>query len=257
MVPDKLILVVSFPQVMIWAGAVLAMLICVASLLLVVLARYSYEVTDEHLVIRRWTLGLIPAGTMKIPLEDIESAELLRTGWTLFPDFLAYVGFGACGLVLLSLKRPRYRLFWGVVLGPEDAAGLMNEIIARTGAKDLTRGGEMILERLPLWLADALAVLAALLPLALLSTVVAGGISGSDFLAPMGSSGRMAVIILVTICTASLPLAMSIDAARTASLTEDPVFYVWAVGIILLPPLGWVYYLRVWRPRRTGRAPSE
>jgi hypothetical protein len=262
MVPDKLILVVSFPQVMIWAWAVLAALIGVASLLLVVLARYSYEVTDEHLVIRRWKLGFVPAGTMKIPLEDIESVELLRIGRMLFPGYLRYAAsFGLHDFVVLSLKRPRYRLFWRVVLGPEDAAALMNGIIPRTGAKDVTRRAEErpILDRLPLWVADGLMVLAGLLPLALIgiSIAAAGGISGRGFLAMMGSDAFLVVSVLVTVYVVSVLLAMAMDAARTAFLMEDPVFYVWLIGIVLLPPLAWVYYLRVWRPRRTGRAPSE
>jgi hypothetical protein len=229
--------------------------------LLVLFGRYSCEVAEEVLLVRRRLFGLIPLGTIRIPLADIESVEALPPFPTLPPGFLLYANATALEAVQLTLRRRRYWLFHRAVLTPDDIPGFVNEIVSRSCAAEIRRETTMrtFLERVPLWIVDAYAALCGGAVLFLVVAVPAVGgwsLGQGPSRVPLPTAWAIAAIVLSAALGLSMALLMLLDCARAAVAEKDPVRWLWAVGIVLFLPLAWVYYVTMWRPARLGRNPE-
>ena len=218
--------------------------------------RYRYTIEGEFLLIRRFVFRWVPFGRFRIRLDEILAIEE-GSPWS-WPWWLLHYGrVFTLDRVLLTLKAPRYGVFRHVDITPEYPA-FVNELAARSGAELRTRprAADILLDRLPLRVADAFAVYSGLVLIFLVGVIIdlalgpqpAG--SGQDF--PLGIPG----LVVTTLSVLGFALSMWSHAGRVALVEEDPVFWVWLVGINFVQPLAWVYYLTIYRPRRVARERS-
>ncbi len=239
-------------------GMALALLLLVAPTLAFIFARYSYEIGDEFLLIRRRVLGGIPFGVIRVRLDGIRAVEAVQSGWSP-PGILIYGYLYASEAVLVTLRRRRYLLFRRILVTPDDVGGFIRDIVARSGAVETgpPPGVRTFLDRLPLRVVDAFAALSGLALLALLLVLLARLAWAANLLGP-GHAWGAALVAAAAGLVLCMGLFMLLDCVRAATSEEGPVLYLWLVGILVVVPLAWVYYVLLWRPRRlASHSPGE
>ena len=118
-----------------------ALLLFLLAWIILFYPRHHYSVEGKFLVIRKRLLWSLPFGTIRIPLDNIERAEK-RAAWPPLPVALHYSNSFAFGLVLVTLKRPRYLLFRKLLLTPEDPVGFVNTLSDEPEFRKLVGLGE-------------------------------------------------------------------------------------------------------------------
>jgi hypothetical protein len=206
-------------------------------LAVIIFPSYRYEIEGSFLVIRRQVLGRIPFGTARVPLADISAVEqtLGRIPWgaTLRGRPLAREG-----VVLVLQARHRLRKLY---VTPDNPEAFVSQLVEFTTIMPPgpPRAIGTVLNRVPVWVADLLAMISGGLTIPLLvvpRSVV--NLPGGIVVVGVGSALILAMVFL-----------MVFDSARRPAKNRSPWFTLWPTAIIIIFPLAWLYYMIEWRPR--------
>ncbi len=216
-----------------------------------VFSRYSYEVTDDTLKIRRWIFGLVPLGWYRVRLGDIVRVEPSGLG-RMHVGVLAWASpFTPRGL-LLTLLKPRH-LFWDTIyIAPPDRDAFMALLQSKLGSDAVILSQPAWTERRPwpLWITDAVVAVAWLCFCAWMPIL-----AYTDLLsAQIGSLTTVILIGSLTAIILPVHLWFWLESLRSAAEHSSRRRWLWFVVVSTVVVAGAVaYYLLEWRPRHVAQ----
>jgi len=226
-----------------------------------VFPRFTYELTAEHLRIRRYVLGRIPLGKWSVRLTQVRDA---RQTFLSIPPTARLLGrpYSAWGVVLVLDTRGllgRRKVF----VTPDSPAQFVEEVRraaglprgegeSRPGKPDRALGAGIT----PRWLTDAPVACSGVLAFYVLQK---GSYLHATYILvhsfghlPFGHALAIgAMIVISAVC-----VWMIVDSMIALFRTHNMRFLVWLIAIFVLFPAAWLYYVLEWRPRAAGRDDS-
>ena len=226
-----------------------------------VFPRFTYELTAEHLRIRRHVLCRIPLGKWSVRLAQVRDA---RRTFLYIPPTARILGraYSTQGVVLVLDTRGllgRRKVF----VTPDSPAQFVEEVRraaglpsgedeSSAGKPDRALAGSVV----PRWLSDAVVACSGVLVFYVLNkgsylhtTYILVHLFGQLPLA-------YALAIGATIVISAVRLWMIADSVVALCRTHDTRFLVWLIATFLLFPAAWIYYVLEWRPRAANRDDS-
>jgi hypothetical protein len=210
--------------------------------------RFSYEITEDVLEVRRYILRWVPIGRHRVRLSDIvgvESSGLMRVkvGVVVWAPLSARPG------LLLTLSRPRYGLWDTVYIAPPDPEGFERALRERMARQRAILSGTEPVRRhpWPLWATDAVVAVAALCLGAWVPVVALA----DSLPARMGVARFAEVAAALTAGFVPIQLWLLLECLRSIDTRRATRRWLWPAFILALPGAGAVaYYLLEWRPER-------
>jgi len=243
----------------VFIAAVAALL--AAHAILYVFPRFTYELTADHLRIRRYVLCRIPLGKWSVRLRQVRDA---RQTWIWIPPAARILGrvYSAGGVVLVLDTRGllgRRKVF----VTPDSPAQFVEEVRRAAGlpsGESESRAGKpdraLAAGVGPRWLTDALLACSGVLVLYVLSkgsylhtTYILVHLFGQ---LPSGHALAIGAMIVIS----AVPVWMVADSGMALFRTHKTRYIVWMIAVFLLFPAAWLYYVLEWRPRAASRDDS-
>ncbi len=212
-----------------------------------VFPRFSHDISDGILRIRRHIFRWIPFGTRKIRIDDIESVELSGLG-KVPCRAMEWGRLFALEGVLLTLRK-RYSLFYrAIYITPRDPRGFIRELEPLLAPTTPGVGVKRRRVRLPppLWVTDLIVAMSAVCWGAAVALIMTYEQMQIAFHPLHG------IVLGIAGALLAVPtwMWMWMDCLRELADRKRVRLALWLASMTFVCPLAPLYYLLEWRPRR-------